>query len=106
MSNYALEVKNLSFRFTQHSSLFFEDISFQLEKGKLHYLKRKNGSGKSTLFSIMRGEVSGIYTTGELLIQQQRYTSHELIASQKKLRQQLTLVNQRYDALIADQFSF
>lgn len=105
-SSYAVEVKNLSFRFAQHSSLFFEDISFQLEKGKLHHLKGKNGSGKSTLFSLMRGEVSGIYTTGELLIQQQRYTSQELIASQKKLRKQLTLVNQRYDALIADQFSF
>lgn len=107
MTTFALSVENLNFHFPHHSCLFFENLSFKLETGKLHHLKGKNGSGKSTLFSLLRGEKIGIYgKAGSLSIHQRTYATHQLPAMQASLQQQLVLVNQRYDTLIADQFSF
>ncbi|MBS0616307.1 MAG: ATP-binding cassette domain-containing protein [Verrucomicrobia bacterium] len=40
---------------------FFTDLSFTLEKGKLHFLRGKNGSGKSTLFRALDRELPSNY---------------------------------------------
>jgi len=52
-----LEVKNLSFGYTQDKPLF-EDISFVLPKGKTLGIIGKNGKGKSTLLNIIAKELT------------------------------------------------
>ena len=46
-----MEVKNLSFSYGKNKIL--DDISFQVEMGKITTIMGANGCGKSTLFSLM-----------------------------------------------------
>src|SRR5262245_40007751 len=103
----ALQISNLTFRFQTQSTPFFQDVQFQLEMGKIHRLKGKNGSGKSTLFHILQGDVEGNYVCeGNLRIEDQAYSLHALTRIKPQLQQSIALVNQRYDSMIADQFTF
>ena len=52
----ALKIKDFSLKFGKQ--LFFQDLSFELEKGGLHTLSGKNGCGKSTLLAALRGDLS------------------------------------------------
>ncbi len=81
---------DLSFRHQKDAPYFFKNISFNLEQGKLHALHGKNGTGKSVLLSLLNEKmdpksiVEGkIHTTGKTL-----------------------LVNQCFDQMIADKFTF
>lgn len=98
MSSYALEVQNLHSHFQMKP--FFQGVSFQLERGKIHDLKGKNGSGKSTLLSLLQGNISHS-CQGELIINQQTFK-----LPTNCLKQHIALVNQRFDTMIADQFTF
>jgi len=85
-----MRVKHLSFRHDQGSPYFFKDLSFFLESGKIHALHGKNGVGKSMLLHLLsnKGKSHGIMTG-------------EIVGGENAI-----LVNQRYDFMIADQFSF
>jgi len=85
-----MQVHQLSFRHHKRASYFFRDISFDLERGKMHALHGKNGMGKTVLLNLLslkvppNGVMEGRIIGGENAI----------------------LVNQRFDLMIADQFSF
>lgn len=51
-----LDVKNLSFGYTE-DNILFKDISFVLEKGQRLGIIGKNGKGKSTLLNTIAGEL-------------------------------------------------
>jgi len=51
-----LDVKNLSFGYTQ-DNILFKDISFTLKKGEILGIIGKNGKGKSTLLNTLVGEL-------------------------------------------------
>lgn len=95
----ALKVKNFSLRFGKDP--FFENISFELEKGLFHTLSGKNGSGKSTLLAALRGDLTA-RLTGTVEIEKVEHP----ISHQKTLRKQIALISQRFDEMMADQFSF
>lgn len=83
-------IKQLSFQHHKEAPLFFKDLSFSLERGKLHALHGKNGIGKSILLNILS------YKTNP-----QAIIKGEIIGMENRV-----LVNQRFDHMIADQFSF
>jgi ABC-type multidrug transport system ATPase subunit len=82
-----MHIKNLHFQHEKNGPYFFKDISFSLEPSKLNALHGKNGTGKTILLNILARKVS--IQSGEL----------------PNIKNP-TLVNQRFDQMIADQFSF
>jgi len=50
-----IEVKNISFSYTQNESNILENVSFELERGKIYAITGKTGAGKSTLLDILTG---------------------------------------------------
>lgn len=84
-----MKIQNLSYRHCPKSPYFFKDITFELPLGKIHALHGKNGVGKTVLLNLLSGKASqGIYS-GEITG-----------------KDHCVLVNQRFDCMIADQFSF
>ena len=60
----AIEVKHLSFSYTDHAVL--SDVTFSVEKGQFLSILGPNGVGKSTLFGCMLGLLTDY--TGQILI--------------------------------------
>jgi cobalt/nickel transport system ATP-binding protein len=52
---FLIELKNISFAYSEEEPLVFEHLSLQLEAGTCLVVKGDNGSGKSTLFRILNG---------------------------------------------------
>ena len=85
-----MEVRQLSYRHHRNAPDFFKDISFELEEGKMHALHGKNGIGKSVLLQLLC-----------------RKTPHDGVMNGKiQGGEKAILVNQRFDQMIADQFTF
>jgi cobalt/nickel transport system ATP-binding protein len=53
--SFLIELKDISFAYSEDETTVFEHLSLQLEAGKCLVLKGDNGSGKSTLFRILNG---------------------------------------------------
>lgn len=85
-----MNVKNLYFQHCKNAPFFFQNLSFNLEKGKMNALHGKNGTGKTILLNIL----------------------HRKIDPQATVRGEFqdigraVLVNQRFDQMLADQFTF
>lgn len=58
MSDYILEMKNISKSFTGVKAL--SDVNFKVKRGEIHCLIGENGAGKSTLMKVL----SGVYPYG------------------------------------------
>lgn len=83
-------VNNLSFQHSKNSPYFFRDLTFKLEQGKMHALHGKNGMGKSVLLNILSKRCSP-----EAVIK------GKIVGGDK-----IVLVNQRFDQMITDNFTF
>lgn len=70
-----IEGNKLSLSFSEKP--LFQDISFQLEKGKIYSITGDNGTGKSTLLTILLGIVSD-YGKGEIEINSVRLENLDL----------------------------
>ncbi|ABJ56752.1 energy-coupling factor transporter ATPase [Oenococcus oeni] len=55
MSNKALEIKNLSFKYRHNSKETLKKINLSVEKGKWLSILSRNGSGKTTLIKLAAG---------------------------------------------------
>ncbi|MCB1180518.1 MAG: ATP-binding cassette domain-containing protein [Chlamydiia bacterium] len=84
-----LQVKNLLYKHTRTSPPFFENLNFSLEKGKIHALFGKNGVGKTVLLNVL----SNKHPLNSTLIGEIENKG-------------VVLVNQRFDEMIVDQFTF
>lgn len=85
-----MQVKHLYFQHDKNAPYFFQDLSFTLEPAKLHALHGKNGMGKTVLLNIIS----------------QRTNPQAIVKGKIINRGKVTLVNQRFDQMLADQFSF
>lgn len=90
-----LFVRHMSFMFPQQQKFFFKDVSLHCLPGKLNFLQGKNGSGKSTFFNILQNHIPhNAQLTGDFIID-----------GQKMKPQDVTMVVQNIDEMIAPQFS-
>lgn len=104
--NKAITINNLSFRFSAQSPLFFNNVNLSIAPGTIYFLQGANGSGKSTLFKILQGNVhepqilEGILTIDGV--------THDMSTTQSKdlLHNLVHAVQQDYNSMIADNFSF
>ncbi len=85
-----MKVHQLSFQHHKNSPYFFKDLNFELEPGKMHALHGKNGMGKTVLLSLLSQKIP-----------HQGVMTGQIIGAEHSV-----LVNQRFDQMIADQFSF
>lgn len=85
-----MKVQQLSFKHHAQATHFFKDLSFELAPGKMHALHGKNGVGKSVLLNLLNGKIP----------------PHGVIEGIINGNEETMLVNQRFDFMIADQFSF
>lgn len=104
----ALELKQVSFGFAQQSKLFFNKLSGQFPAGALHFIRGHNGVGKSTFFNILRGIVHPQESiTGTIIVGGVVHTfdkdNREALGL---LQSDIKLVQQNFDCMLADQFSF
>jgi cobalt/nickel transport system ATP-binding protein len=53
--DFLIELKNISFAYSEEEPPVFEHLSLQLKAGECLIVKGDNGSGKSTLFRILNG---------------------------------------------------
>lgn len=85
-----MRVEHLNYRHHKNGPLFFKDLNFHLDPGKLHALHGKNGTGKTVLLNILSG----------------KQASASFLEGNVAADGNVVLVNQRFDRMIADQFSF
>ena len=62
----SIEVRQLSFRYSEYESWIFENVSFRVEAGESVAIVGPSGGGKTTLLKVMAGLLSP--TKGEILI--------------------------------------
>ncbi len=107
MSKSILEINALNLSFSGQAHPFFSELHMPLKQGKLHNLKGRNGSGKSTLFGALRGSLDGqAVVTGSLSVGNQTFSLSPRSGFKQVLQSRVALVSQKYDTMIADQFSF
>ena len=93
MSQYIVEVKNLTKRFG--GVLALDKVSVGLEKGMVHALLGKNGSGKSTLVNL----ISGVYrpTGGQVILKSEEIQFHSPREAQNR---KIALVHQEMSLIL------
>jgi len=96
-----MRIEQLSFKFdAQQRAYFFNNISIAFALHQLNFITGDNGVGKSTLFSILQGHHDvHSYVEGRFLID-----GAECDATMRT--QYVHTVQQKYDQMIADQFTF
>ena len=63
---YAIEVKNVSFKYDEREKLAVKDVSFNVEKGAFVAVIGKNAGGKSTLAKLINGLIAPL--SGEIYV--------------------------------------
>ena len=85
-----MQIINLNYQHVKSTPYFFKNLSFELEKGHIHALHGKNGMGKTVLLNLLCGKAPP-----------ESVINGEIIGSCKTM-----LVNQRFDKMIVEQFTF
>jgi ABC-type multidrug transport system ATPase subunit len=103
-----LELKQVSFSFAQHAKPFFDKICVSFPPGALHFVRGQNGAGKSTLFNILRGAVHAQEKiAGTIVVDGVVYNlDSDNRESLEKLQDDIKLVQQNFDLMLADQLTF
>lgn len=100
-------IKNLSFTFNKDNyPYFFNNIQMDCMPNALNMITGDNGVGKSTLLSILRGNIgSQAGLDASILL---HGVTYEAVDNRLPLAftQQVHMVHQKYDLMIADQFTF
>ncbi len=69
MSNAAIEINNLHFRYAENSGIAFSDFNLRIDAGERFGLLGPNGAGKTTLLNLMTGVLTAssgsIYVLGK-----------------------------------------
>lgn len=101
-----MQINNLSFKFNKNNPDFFKDLVVEFEPNRIHFIQGDNGVGKSTFFTLLQGKTE---KTSELhasiTLEGKTYQTH-YNSLDPKFTDQVGAVQQNYDLMIANQFSF
>lgn len=100
-------IKNLSFTFDKNSQhYFFYNVQMDCMRNALNMITGDNGVGKSTLLSILRAAVGSQAGLNASIVLDA--VTYQAVDNQLPIAftQQVHMVHQKYDLMIADQFSF
>ena len=86
--NHIIEIKNLSFSYSDDENKILKNINFKIKKGDCVGIIGKNGSGKSTLLNLISGLIRP--STGEIIID----NSFNLYANRNAWINKLSYVHQ------------
>ncbi len=105
--NYVFSIKNLRFSFDETvNQFFFDNVHGSFKKNTMNFIRGKNGAGKSTLFRILMGKIE----RGELIEGTITLKDHSFDLSNPEQRSKLSahirLAPQKFDEMLADQFTF
>jgi ABC-type lipoprotein export system ATPase subunit len=100
-------IKNLSFKFDKKSNqFFFNNLTIEFSPYKVHFIQGDNGVGKSTLFHLIQGTVpKSAFLETSITLDGTTYTTHNNLLPHA-FTQQVSTVQQQYDRMIANQFTF
>ena len=100
-------IKNLSFKFDKYSTqFFFHNLTINFTPNKVHFVQGDNGVGKSTFFNIIQGSIGkDAFLEASIQLDSHEFnTSNNLLP--EKFTQRVHSVQQNYDSMIANQFTF
>lgn len=83
-----IEIKNLSYSYDKNNKIF-NDLSLNIEKGKITTILGKNGCGKSTLIKILAKNLK--YSSGSIVFNERELNDYSL----KQFSQNLAIVYQK-----------
>lgn len=100
-------IKHLSFKFNKQSNqFFFRNLTIDFTPNKIHFIQGDNGVGKSTFFNILQGTTSkDAFLEASLQLDSTTLTT-QAHGMPSAFTQQVHTVQQNYDSMIANQFTF
>jgi ABC-type bacteriocin/lantibiotic exporter with double-glycine peptidase domain len=104
-NNIALKLNQVDFKFSEENPFFFYNVSVSFPAQKIHFIRGQNGAGKSTLFKILQGRLEQKeIIAGSIELHGARHNFSE--ARVASFVGQIKLVQQKFDLMLADRFSF
>lgn len=101
-----MRIEHLSFSFDNQSDFFFKDLSVSFKPHQVHFIQGDNGIGKSTLLAVLQGSIpKQSVCSMRITVDGVTYDTQGSALPDAFLSQVHT-VQQRYDRMIADQFTF
>lgn len=98
---------DIDFSFSGADSSFFKGFSASFCRQKMHFIHGRNGAGKSTLFRLLQGELSpGESIRGRYFFDGVEHTLTQSRDMRGIQSNQVSLVQQNFDAMVADSFTF
>lgn len=99
-------IKNLSFKFNHRGHYFFNNLAAEFTPHAVHFIQGDNGVGKSTLFNIVQGTLdNNVLLNASITLDGVTHAAHNNQLPHA-FTQQVHTVQQQYDRMIANQFSF
>lgn len=100
-------INHLSFKFDAKSTeYFFKNIAIEFAAHTVHFIQGDNGIGKSTLFNILQGKTNkSMLLDASFSLDGIIFKTHNNSLPQS-YTQQVHTVQQNYDAMLANQFTF
>lgn len=95
---------NYTVQYPTQTQPLLEKFSFECEASGLYLIHGANGAGKSTLFATIQGQSLCATTAGTIVIQDQEYDLASDVYK-KYAQHAVGLVPQKYDELLAPQYS-
>ena len=83
-----MEVRNLTFSYTEGGKIILNDISFKIKEGSITSILGANGCGKSTLFDLMTKNLK--VNSGQILLNGRNIES----MSQKEFARKVAIIHQ------------
>jgi len=101
-----MKIENISFQYGKNESIFFKNMAVTFAPSQLNFIQGDNGVGKSTLFTLLGGKSEDpAFLEGAIVLGGHRYKANGRNFD-TAFTQHVRLVQQDYNKMIADQFSF